>query len=180
MIEYWRAPSRVGETAPRACAEVGCAAVGSTETTDRMGNTRSVPSNSVLSGCRCPSLCVTDCERSLLSGRAPVSIEAGHGVDALSDRFRAVPGLEFVGLCDDICSVVCPMSRTRLTSQRLPEGGWRRREERLRAERTRRRWDGWLIEIGGVVRHVGLTVSQGKSSVACLTGSKARLFLFVF
>lgn len=147
-----------------------------------MGNTRSVPSNSVLGGCRCPSLCVTDCERSLLSGRAPVvSIEAGHGVDALSDRFRAVPGLEFVGLCDDIGNVVCPGKRTRSMSQRLPEGRWRRREERLRAERTRRRWIGWLIEIGGVVvRYVGLTVSQDKSSVACLTGAGARLFLFLF
>lgn len=109
IIGYWRAPSRVGETAPRARDEACCAAVGSTETTDRMGKTRSV-SKSARGGDRCPSLCATDCERSLLTGRASVvSIEAGHETDALSDRFRAVPGLEFWGLCDDI--VMCLWSR---------------------------------------------------------------------
>lgn len=100
MIEYCMAPSRVGETADRACA-AWSAAFRSTDTTDRMGNTRSTLSNPVLGTCE-PSPCVTDCDRSLPS--TPLwtdCIDSGReGIATVPERFRGVPGREFGSLVD--------------------------------------------------------------------------------
>lgn len=92
MIEYCRAPSRVGDAALRARAEADWLAVGSTDTTERTGNTRSAPSKPVLGDCWL-SFCVTDRDRSLLPGR-PSGVGKGPGlggVATLSDRFREPP-----------------------------------------------------------------------------------------
>lgn len=85
------APSLFGDIALRACEPRG-----STETTERMGKTRSVPSKPE-SWYALSSLCVTDRDRSLLSAQDPVGAvdAAAGGAAALSDRFLAVPGREF-------------------------------------------------------------------------------------
>lgn len=85
------APSLFGDRALRAREPRG-----STETTERIGKTRSVPSKPD-SWCALSSLCVTDCDRSLLSGRVSAGAvdAATGGAAALSDRFLAVPEQEF-------------------------------------------------------------------------------------
>src|SRR4051812_37501274 len=103
MNEYSRAPSRVGERAARACAVAAwcVTGLGSIETNDRMGKTRSAASKPVLGGWL--SFWVTDCARSLISGR--MSSDLNDPVAILSDLFRGDPGPILSGAGDAIRAV---------------------------------------------------------------------------